>query len=78
MKVLDISNDDAQNYLFCRLQLEVETLVNLMKQPIKIQQKSLKLLSQQSFKTLGTSVLNRPMSPPSMDLNHTFIIKIIT
>ena len=38
-----ISNDDAQNYLFCGEQLN---------QPIKIQQKSPKLLIQRIKKTL--------------------------
>ena len=41
-----------------------------MNQPIKIQWKSLKLLSQRIrkryYKTLGTSVTKSPMSPPSL------------
>ena len=44
---------------------------NLMKQPIRIWMKSLKLLSEsirkRHNKTLGTSVINSPMSPPCQD-----------
>ena len=49
-------------------------------QPIKIQLKSQKLLSQQigkrHYKTLGTSVINTPMSPPSLiciRITYTYI-----
>ena len=44
--------------------------LNLMNQPIKIQYKPPKLLSQRirkcSYKTLGTSVINSSMSPSSL------------
>ena len=58
-KFMYIPNGDKQNYPFCRLQLVVETL-NLINQPIKIRQKSPRLLSLRIikcyFKTLGTSL----------------------
>ena len=53
-------NDDTQNYLFCRLQLMVETFGHLMNQPNIFHQQSPKLLGQhirkRYYKTLGTSV----------------------
>ena len=65
-----IPNDDTQNYQFCKLQLLAGWTLNLMNKPIKIQKESPKLLRQrirkQYYITLGTSVINSPISPPSM------------
>ena len=66
-KLVYIPNDDTQNYHFCILHQEVETFdINYMNQPITIQWKSPRLLSQRIrkcyYKTLGTSVINIPMS----------------
>ena len=58
-----------------------------MKQPFKIQWKSPKLLSQRIrkryYKTYGTSVINSPMSPPSLHIsllgsNLSFLLKQIS
>ena len=62
---------DKQNYPFCRLQLLVETFGHsTLNKLIKIQQESPKLSSQQIrkryYNTLGTSLINSPMLPPSM------------
>ncbi len=68
-KFMYIPNDDKQNYSFCRLQLLIETFGH----SIKIQCKSLKLLSQKInklyYKNLGTSVMKSPLSPPSLPLH---------
>ncbi len=48
--------------------LDYNDILNLMNQPIKILEKSPKLLSQRMrklyYKTLGTSVINSPMTIP--------------
>ena len=65
-KFKHILNDDSQNNTFCRLQLVVEILRH---SPIKIQEKSSKLLIRKRYyKTLGTSVINNPLSPLSLYL----------
>ena len=66
-----IPNNDTQNYSLYWLQLVVQTFdAQLNEPPIKIQPKSQKLLSQRIricyYKTLGTSVIKFPMSPPSL------------
>ena len=70
-KLMYIPNDDSHNYPCCRLQLvcwNVFTL-NLMNKPIKIKLKSSRIISQRVWKryyeTLGTSVINSQLSPPS-------------
>ena len=63
-KLMYILDDDTQNYLFCGLQLVVETFTtNLMNKPIKIHKKSSKLLFQRIRKRLG--IINSPLSPLS-------------
>ena len=68
-KLVQIPNYDTQNYSLCRLQLVVDTQLN-----VPTNQKSPKLLSQRIrkryCKTLRTSVINSPMSPPSLG-QHT-------
>ena len=68
-KLMYIPNYDTQNYPFCRLQLVGEIFSLLHNEPI--QEMSLKLLKQRIRKpynkTLGTCVINIPMSPPSLD-----------
>ena len=71
VKLMCIPNDDTQNYPFCRVELVVETFgwtLNLINQPIEIQvPKCFKLTNKKTLlKTLGTSLINRPMSPPSL------------
>ena len=69
-KLMYITNNDTQNYPFCRLQLK--GLDSKLFKPFKIQLKSPKLLSQSIrknyYKTLGTNVINSSMSPPSLML----------
>ena len=63
-----IPNDEKQNSLFCRLQLLVKTFLtqlnestnhNLLKVPKVVKPANKKML----LKTLGTSVINSPLSP---------------
>ena len=67
-KLMYIPNDLNKKYPYWRLQLVVDTQSN---NPTK--QKSLKLLGQRirnwCYKTLGTDVINTPMSPPSLEIN---------
>ena len=79
-KLMFISNDNTKNYPFCILHFVVETF-GLLTNQNSIKFPKAKLLSQnlrklpkilkQTIKkmiliTLGTSVINNPMSPPSM------------
>ena len=66
-----IPNDDTQNYNIHRIQLNVKSLhtelkeqtnQNLIKVPKVVEPSSY-------YKTLGTDVINSPMSPPSLVLN---------
>ena len=70
----------TQNYPFCRLQLMVKSFGHLQNQPIKIQWMSPKLLNQEirkrNCKTLGTSVINMPLSPFFLWLFNFYIIII--
>ena len=63
---MNVHNDDTQNFPFCKSKLVVETFEHSN----KIQVKSPKLLSQRIRKhydkTLGTSLINSQMSPPSL------------
>ena len=66
-KLLYIPNEDTQNYPFCRLQLVVLTfghsemnLSNFYKSPQSFKANERK----RYYKTLGTSVINNPLSPP--------------
>ena len=52
-KLMCLPNDDTQNLLFCR----VETDQNSLK---------VSKVDCSMHKTLGTSVINNPMSPPSL------------
>ena len=67
-KMMYIPNDETQNYNY-NYNKWIWTL-NIMIQQIKIQYKYSKLFSQRIikryYKTLGTSVINSPMSPPSL------------
>ena len=69
-KLIYIPNNDTQNYLFCRLQLMVEMFEHWTNE--QTNQNSLespKLFSKRIrkcyCKTLGTSVINNPLSPLS-------------
>ena len=56
-----IPNDDTQNSLFCRLKLLVETFGHSTNQKYF---KVPKVVKTANKKTLGTSVIKIPMSPP--------------
>ena len=69
-----IPNDDTQNSPFCRLQLVVKNLdtqidestdKNLLKFP-KVAEPMKKEIRNRYYKTLGTSVIKSPLSPPSL------------
>ena len=66
--ILYIPNDDTQNYPCCRLQLVVETLVDIYFHEPTNQKKSPELINQRIrkriIKILGTIVINSPISPP--------------
>ena len=68
-----ISDDETQNYPFCILKLVVESM-NTNKTNNQNSLKSPTLLSQRirirCFKTLGTSVINSPMSLPPWVINR--------
>ena len=57
-KLMYIPDDYTQNYPFCILQLVVETFGH----PTY----SVNNLEKRYYKTLGTSVINSPVSPPSL------------
>ena len=59
-----IPNDDTQNYSFCKLKLRVETFGHSLNKP-KNQANPTKK-RKHYYKTLRTSVINSPMSPPSL------------
>ena len=61
-KLKFIPIDDTQNYPFGRLQLLVETFGHLTKWPQSWKAK----IKKHCCKTLGTGVINCPMSPPSL------------
>ena len=68
-----IPNDETQNYPFCKLELVMKTLNTQPNDPTN--QNSLKShcfkptnKRKRSDKTLGTSVKNSPMSPPSLSV----------
>ena len=67
-KLMYIPNNDTENSLFCTLQLLVKKVLtlNLMNQPINFYKKFPVLLRQRirkRYQTLGTSVINSPLSP---------------
>ena len=66
-KLLNIPNDDTQNYPSCRLQFVVGTFGHLTKPTNQNLLKTPKMLSQRLRKDyqnhLGTSVINSPLSP---------------
>ena len=69
-KLMYISNDNTQNYPFCRVKLVVETLEqstnhNSLKSPKLLSQRIKKLY----YKTLGTSAINSPLSPIFLAFN---------
>ena len=71
-------NDGTQNYPFCRLQLVVEILENELYGPINQNSieitKGVKLKNKKRYcKTLGTSIINSPMSPHSLILLYLLI-----
>ena len=72
-KLMYIPNDDTQNYSLRRLQLMVEMFKHILNESTNQNSvKAAKLVSQRIgkryCKTLGTSVINSPMSPPSLCL----------
>ena len=66
---MDILNDNTQNYPFFREQLVVETLNTQLNVPTYVN--SIKV-PKRNYKTLVTSVIKSPMTPPS--LLHTYSI----
>ena len=62
-KLMNIPNDDSQNYPFCILQLVIETIGHwtLWTNQSKFN-KSQQLLSKHCYKNLKTSLINSPMS----------------
>ena len=69
-KLMHIPNDDTQNYAFCRLQLVVETLdmdTLLIEPTNQTKIKVPKVVKPTFKKTLGTSVINSQISPPSLE-----------
>ena len=59
-ELMYIPNEDTQNSLFCRLQVLVETFGQAsLKVPKVVKPTNKKTL----LKTLGTSVINSPLSP---------------
>ena len=64
-KLMYITNDDTQNYHFCRLQLVVEMIGLLTKRTN--QSKLIKVPkvvkpTKMKYKTLGTNIINSPFS----------------
>ena len=69
-KFMYIPNDDTQNYLFCRLKLVVETFKHSTVWAIQSNPKFLsQRIRKRYHKSLGTSVINSPLSPLSLVLN---------
>ena len=70
-KLTYITNNDTQNYSFCKLQLVVKTFNTQLNEPnqAKFNKSPKKLLSQIIrkcyYETLGTSVINIRVCPPS-------------
>ena len=64
-KFMYIHNDDTQNYPFCRLKFVVETFESTNKNWLKSPKLLSKRIRKLYYKTLGTIVINSPMSPPS-------------
>ena len=72
-KLVYIPNNDSQNYSFCNLQLVVETLDTQFKETtnqnfIKVP----KVVKQRYYNSIRTSVINSPMSPPSLRGRNVF------
>ena len=67
-KLMYIPNIDTQNYPYCRLQLVVETL-NLLNQVHKLLSQRIRELY---YNTLGTIVINSPLSPLSLWKKHLY------
>ncbi len=70
-KIMYIANDDTQNKTFCKLKLVVETFEHLTlwknnQNSLKVPTLLSQLIRKRNCKTLGTSVINRQISPPSM------------
>ena len=81
-KIIYFPNDARQNYPFCKLQLVVETFGHSTKQTnlSKFNKSPKSCLAKKDkirkryYKTLWISVINSPMSPPSLDIRMaTFI-----
>ena len=62
-KFLDITNDDKQNYLFCSSKLLTEKFGTNWNQS---NFNKFTLIRSRCYKTLGTSVINSPMSTISL------------
>ena len=71
-KLMYIPNNDAQNYAFCSLQLEIEMFGHSIKVPKNVKTTNKKCY----YKILGTSVINNLMSPPSLTFNYIPCIRI--
>ena len=61
-----ITDDNTQNNPFSRLKLVVETCEHSTTKVLKVVKP--RRVRKHYQKTLGTSVLNSPMSPPSLDV----------
>ena len=73
-KVLYIPNNYTQNYSYCRLQFMVKHLDTQLNQPtnqnlIKVPKVVKQMNKDCYYNTLGTSVINGQMSPPSLSRN---------
>ena len=66
-KLMCIPNNEAQNYSFCRLKLVVETFEQNSLNSPKLFSKRIR---KRYYKTLGTSVIDSPMSPSSLTCMH--------
>ena len=70
-KLIYLPNDDAQIYPLCITFSGLNAWkLNLIKQPINIQSPNMSSQRIRSYKTLGTSVINTLMSPPSLYQNR--------
>ena len=74
-RLMFIPNDDTQNNTVCRLHLVVETFRHSNSRKVPKVAKPRK--RKPYYNTLGTSVINSPMSPPSLVKNITLQFTIV-
>ena len=68
VKLMHILNDDTQNNPFYRLKVMVESLNTQLNETTN---QNLTKEPKNGYKTLGTSLIYRPMSPPSLYVYYT-------